>query len=62
MVAMGKSKVNYSQEFKNNIVKLHLNGQSVSALSTRFGVSKTSIYSWVNSNGGSQDELKKLKK
>jgi len=61
---MGKSKLKYSKEFKNNIVKLHLNGHSVSALSIRFGVSKASIYSWIStySDFPNVNELKILKK
>ncbi|MFJ7913758.1 MULTISPECIES: transposase [unclassified Lysinibacillus] len=61
---MIKNKISYNKEFKKNIIKLHLNGLSVSELSLKYGVSKTSIYSWVNEGTdiSYEQELKILKK
>lgn len=60
---MIKKKISYNKEFKKNIIKLHLNGLSVSELNSKFGVSKTSIYSWVNeeSDNSHDQELEVLK-
>ncbi len=45
---MLKSGVRYTDEFKQQIVKLYHFGQSVVDLSCEYGVSTTTIYKWIN--------------
>ena len=40
---MGK---HYDEQFKREIVKEYANGASVTELNNKYGVNKTSIYSW----------------
>lgn len=44
---MGTKATRYSDEFKENIVKLHQNGKKLSELVREYGVSKAAITSWV---------------
>lgn len=37
----------YDEQFKKRIVKLHIEGKSVPDLGVEYGVSPTSIYTWV---------------
>ncbi|MDM5220335.1 transposase [Peribacillus sp. NJ11] len=37
----------YDEQFKKRIVKLHIEGKSVPDLGAEYGISPTSIYTWV---------------
>lgn len=54
----------YNQKFKNNIINLYHQGESIEELSKKFNVSKSSIYSWTSSNHSQDDNnsLTKLQK
>ena len=41
-----KKRSRYDAEFKTNILKLHMDGRSVSSLALSFGVSEQLIYRW----------------
>ena len=44
-----KKQSHYEKEFKNKIVRLHLEeGRTLTSLSEEYGVSKASISNWVN--------------
>lgn len=44
---MSKNGTRYSEEFKQQIVDLYTSGSSVSYLSSEYGVSNVTIYSWI---------------
>jgi transposase len=44
---MGKSKAPYPAEFRAQVVELHRNGKTASALSRQFGCSGQTIANWV---------------
>lgn len=44
---MGTQSARYSDEFKENIVRLYHKGKSVSELVGEYGVSKSAITSWI---------------
>lgn len=44
---MSKNGIRYSEEFKQQIVDLYKSGSSVSYLSSEYGVSNVTIYSWI---------------
>ena len=59
----------YSQEFKETIVELYHNGQSVADLSSEYGVSKVTVCKWVKEHSNISEEveitpaeLRKMKK
>jgi len=37
----------YDEQFKKQVIKLHIEGRSVSDLAIEYGVSPTSIYKWI---------------
>ena len=39
----------YSKQFKTEIVGKYLDGQSISAISTESGISRSTLYSWIES-------------
>lgn len=39
----------YSKQFKTEIVGKYLYGQSISAISTESGISRSTLYSWIES-------------
>jgi transposase len=41
-----KNQSNYTDEFREQIVKLYRHGKSVPSIMREYGVSKTSIYNW----------------
>lgn len=44
---MSKNGTRYSEEFKQQIVDLYNTGSSVSYLSSEYGVTSVTIYSWI---------------
>jgi transposase len=44
---MSKNGTRYSEEFKQQIVDLYNSGSSVSYLSSEYGVTNVTIYSWI---------------
>lgn len=44
---MSKNGIRYSEEFKQQIVDLYNTGSSVSYLSSEYGVTSVTIYSWI---------------
>jgi transposase len=50
-----KNQNNYTDEFREQIAKLYINGKPTGELVSEYGVTKTSIYSWVKkyNNSGS---------
>jgi transposase len=44
---MSKNGIRYSEEFKQQIVDLYNSGSSVSYLSSEYGISNVTIYSWI---------------
>jgi len=42
-----KNQSNYTDEFREQIVKLATNGKSVRQLEKEYGISRTTIYTWV---------------
>ena len=44
---MSKNGTRYSEEFKQQIVDLYNSGSSVSYLSSEYGVTNITIYSWI---------------
>ncbi|BCK00826.1 transposase [Anaerocolumna chitinilytica] len=44
---MSKNSTRYSEEFKQQIVDLYNSGSSVTYLSSEYGVSNITIYSWI---------------
>ncbi|MEI5909720.1 transposase, partial [Bacillus spongiae] len=42
-----KNSRNYSEDFKKMVVELYHSGQSVSSLSSEYGVSEVTIYKWI---------------
>ncbi len=44
---MSKNGTRYSEEFKHQIVDLYNSGSSVSYLSSEYGVTNVTIYSWI---------------
>nr|WP_308742574.1 transposase [uncultured Anaerocolumna sp.] len=44
---MSKNSSHYSEEFKQQIVDLYNSGNSVSYLSSEYGVTNVTIYSWI---------------
>lgn len=43
----------YSKQFKTEIVGKYLDGQSISAISTESGISRSTLYSWIESEENS---------
>ncbi|MCM3708809.1 MULTISPECIES: transposase [Cytobacillus] len=37
----------YDEQFKKQMVKLHIEGRTVSELGVEYGISPTSIYKWI---------------
>jgi transposase len=50
---MGKTGRYYEEEFKRQIVELHLSGKSVIELHKEYDISKTSIRNWISELGNS---------
>lgn len=50
----------YEEDFKRKIVKLHLEGHSVAALSSTHNISHTSIYKWINNQKKSELQNEKV--
>lgn len=44
---MAKKYQSYTDEFKENIVKLYNNGKGVTLLSKEYGVASSAIYKWI---------------
>ncbi len=45
---MAKGQKHYTDEFKNTIVELHSSGKTIAALSSEYGISKSTIVGWTN--------------
>ena len=43
-----KTKNNYTDEFRENIVKLALNGKPVSEIVNEYGMVKSTVSTWIN--------------
>ena len=50
----------YEEDFKRKIVKLHLEGHSVAALSNIHNISHTSIYTWLKKQKKSELQNEKI--
>lgn len=50
-----KKRRRYDAEFKANILKLHMDGRSVSSLALSFGVSEQLIYRWRRDSSKDKD-------
>jgi len=48
-----KTQDNYTDEFREQIVKLYKNGKSVIKINREYGVSKASIYKWIEKHDNS---------
>ncbi|SHK33923.1 transposase, partial [Anaerobranca californiensis DSM 14826] len=46
---MGKGN-RYTEDFKNTIIELYESGMSLAELNSEYGIAKSTIKSWVNSN------------
>lgn len=47
---MARGQKQYTDEFKNTILELHNSGKTIGALSSEYGVSKSTIIGWVKKN------------
>jgi len=65
---MGKNGKRYSEEFKEQIVKLHEMGKKVHELNSEYGISTVAIYKWIKESKPvvkgeiSNKEFEKMKK
>ena len=55
---MSKTQISYSDEFKQQIVNLHKSGKPVTELAREYGLSRSSVYTWIKyaSSSGSFKE------
>ena len=45
---MGRSKKQYTDEFKNTLVELYNSGKSLADLSCEYGIAKSTVTVWIN--------------
>ena len=45
---MGRSKKQYTDEFKNTLVELYNSGKSLADLSREYGIAKSTVTVWIN--------------
>jgi transposase len=45
---MGRSKKQYTDEFKNTLVDLYKSGKSLADLSREYGIAKSTVTVWIN--------------
>ena len=48
MPTMGRSKKQYTDEFKNTLVDLYNSGKSLADLSREYGIAKSTVTVWIN--------------